>query len=209
MENQEREVCLSVMTKVIYLGVGKTEVFSEEVSKRMKDIELKLISELMRNSRRTDKDLAKAIGVSTQAAYKTRKKLEKEGYFSEYTAIPNFSKAGYHLFALTFTSFKKDLSGKDREEARKYAAKQAPIASLNAVLIERGIGMDHDAVLASFHEDYSSYTNFTRGLKSNPYLDSSKLESFLVNLDDDVRYRPFTLSTLAQHMLTQDAEKKP
>jgi DNA-binding Lrp family transcriptional regulator len=174
----------------------------------MKDIELKLISELMRNSRRTDKDLAKAIGVSTQAAYKTRKKLEKEGYFLEYTAIPNFSKTGYHLLALTFTSFKKGPSERDRDEARKYAVKQTPTASLNAVLIERGIGMNHDTVIASFHKDYSSYTNFTRVLKSNPYLDSSRLESFLVNLDDDVRYRPFTLSTLAQQMLTDDVGKK-
>jgi DNA-binding Lrp family transcriptional regulator len=174
----------------------------------MKDIERRLISELMRNSRRADKELAKAVGISTQGAYKIRKKLEKEGYFSEYTVIPNFSKAGYHLFALTFTSFKKDPNGKDKDGAKEYAGVQAPTASLNAVLIERGFGMDRDVVVASFHKDYSSYSSFTRVLKSNPYLDSSKLESFLVNLDDEVRYRPFTLSTLAQQMLTEDAEKK-
>jgi DNA-binding Lrp family transcriptional regulator len=174
----------------------------------MKDIERRLISELMRNSRRADKELAKAVGISTQGAYKIRKKLEKEGYFSEYTVIPNFSKAGYHLFALTFTSFKKDLAGKGRDEVKRYAVGKAPTASLNAVLIERGIGMNHDAVVASFHKDYSSYTNFTRVLKSNPYLDSSRQESFLVNLDDEVRYRPFTLSTLAQHLLKEGAEEK-
>lgn len=181
---------------------------TKEDARQMKDVELKLVSELMKNSRRTDQELAKAIGVSTQAVSKTRRKLEEDGYFLEYTAIPNFSKAGYHLLALTFTSYKKDLSGKVKDEARRQAAEQAPIALLNAVLIERGFGMNHDAVIASFHKDYSSYTNFTRVLKSNPYLDSSKLESFLVNLDDDVRYRPLTLSTLAQHMLTEDAEKK-
>jgi DNA-binding Lrp family transcriptional regulator len=196
------------MTKLIYIGVDKTEVSGQEASKRMKDIELRLISELMRNSRRTDKELAKAVGITTQGAYKIRKKLEKEGYFLEYTAIPNFSKAGYHLFALTFTSFKKTPSGKDMDAAKEYAVKQAPTASLNAVLIERGIGMNHDAVVASFHKDYSSYASFTRVLKSNPYLDSSNLESFLVNLDDEVRYRPFTLSTLAQQMLAEDAGKK-
>lgn len=174
----------------------------------MKDIELKLIAEIMKNSRRTDKELAKAIGASTQSASKIRKKLEKEGYFSEYTAIPNFSKLGYHLFALTFTSFKKDLDGKDKDETRKHAVERALTAPLNAVLIERGIGMNHDAVIATFHKDYSSYTNLTQALKSNPYLDSSKHESFLVNLDDGVRYRPLTLLTLAQHMLTEDDEKK-
>lgn len=174
----------------------------------MKDIELKLISELMKNSRTTDKELAKAIGVSTQAASKTRKELEKEGYFLEYAAIPNFGKLGYHLFALTFASFKKGLSGKQMDDARKQALEQAPTAPLNVVLIERGTGLNHDAVIASFHKDYSSYVKLTQVLKSNPYMDLSKMESFLVNLDDEVRYRPLTLSKLAQHMLTEDDEKK-
>jgi DNA-binding Lrp family transcriptional regulator len=31
---------------------------------RMKDVELKLISELMKNSRRNDRELAKAIGLA-------------------------------------------------------------------------------------------------------------------------------------------------
>jgi DNA-binding Lrp family transcriptional regulator len=122
----------------------------------MKDIELKLISELMKNSRRTDKELAKAIGASTQAASKTRKKLEKEGYFLEYTAIPNFVKLGYHLFVLTFACFKKDLSGKEMDHARRQALERAITAPLNAVFIERGIGVNHDAVIGSFHKDYSS-----------------------------------------------------
>jgi DNA-binding Lrp family transcriptional regulator len=174
----------------------------------MKDIELKLISELMKNSRRTDKELAKAIGASTQAASKTRKKLEKEGYFLEYTTIPNFGKLDYHLFALTFASFKKGLSGREKDDAREQALEQAHTAPLNVVAIERGIGLNHDAVIASFHKDYSSYVKLTQVLKSNPYMDLSKLESFLVNLDDEVRYRPLTLSTLAQHMLTKDDEKK-
>ena len=174
----------------------------------MKGVELKLISELMKDSRRTDKELTKAIGASTQAVSKTRKKLEKEGYFLEYTAIPNFGKLGYHLFALTFASFKKGLSGGEMDDTRTQAVERAPIAPLNVVLIERGVGLNHDVVIASFHKGYSSYVKLTQVLKSNPYMDSSKLESFLVNLDDEVRYRPLTLSTLAQHMLTEDDEKK-
>jgi DNA-binding Lrp family transcriptional regulator len=174
----------------------------------MKGIELKLIYELMKNSRRTDKELAKAIGTFSQAVSKTRKKLENEGYFLEYTAIPNFVKLGYHLFALTFTSFKKDVSVEEMDEARRQALEHVITAPLNAVFIERGIGVNHDAVIGSFHKDYSSYVKLAQVLKSNPYIDSSKLESFLVNLEDEVRYRPFTLSTLAQHMLTENDEKK-
>ena len=44
----------------------------------MKDIELRPLSELMRNSRRSDRDIAKAIGVSQPTISRIIKKLEKE-----------------------------------------------------------------------------------------------------------------------------------
>jgi hypothetical protein len=40
--------------------------------------------------------------------------------------------------------------------------------------------------------------------KKNPYLDTSKLESFLVDLDDKIHYRYLTFSTLAKHILEND-----
>ena len=45
----------------------------------MKDFELKLISELMRNSRIGDRELAKALGASLSRVVRTRRKLEKVG----------------------------------------------------------------------------------------------------------------------------------
>jgi hypothetical protein len=44
----------------------------------MKNIELKLISELMKNSRRSDRELAKAIGVSQPTVSRLIKKLENQ-----------------------------------------------------------------------------------------------------------------------------------
>ena len=48
----------------------------------MKDVELKLISELMKNSRRSDRELAKTIGVSQPTVSRLIRKLEKNGKFS-------------------------------------------------------------------------------------------------------------------------------
>ena len=45
----------------------------------MKDVELKLISELMKNSRRSDRELAKTLGVSQPTVSRTLKRLETEG----------------------------------------------------------------------------------------------------------------------------------
>jgi DNA-binding Lrp family transcriptional regulator len=53
----------------------------------VKDIELRLIAELMKNSRRSDRELTKIIGVSQPTVSRTIKRLDKEGYIKEYTAI--------------------------------------------------------------------------------------------------------------------------
>jgi len=44
----------------------------------MKETELKLVSELMKNSRRSDRELARAMGVSQPTVSRMIRKLEKE-----------------------------------------------------------------------------------------------------------------------------------
>jgi DNA-binding Lrp family transcriptional regulator len=173
----------------------------------MKHIELRVISELMKNSRRSDRQLAKALGVSQPTVSRIKERLEKEGYISEYTIIPNFNKIGYHLFALTFFSWKQGVSTSEMEEAIKRAQEKAPFPS-NVVLIERGIGLNHDSFIGSFHEDYSSYTKLMSEIKKSPYIDLGRMESFIVNLDDEIHYRTLTFSTLAKHLLETNQKKE-
>jgi len=40
------------------------------------------------------------------------------------------------------------------------------------------------------------------------FLDVEKIDSFLIDLDDEVRYRPLTFSTLAKDLLSQAQRKK-
>jgi DNA-binding Lrp family transcriptional regulator len=54
---------------------------------RMKKIELKLLPELLNDSRRSDRDLARSLGTSQPTVTRTRIRLEKEGYLKEYTVI--------------------------------------------------------------------------------------------------------------------------
>jgi DNA-binding Lrp family transcriptional regulator len=174
----------------------------------MKDVELRLISELMKNSCRSDRQLAKALGVSQPTVSRTKARLEKEGYVSEYTIIPNFNKIGYHLFALTFFSWKQGVCTSEMEEAIKLAQEKAPSAPSNIVLIERGIGLNYNSFMGSFHKDYSSYTKLMDEIKKNPYLDPARMESFIVNLDDKIHYRTLTFSTLAKHLLETNQKEE-
>jgi len=47
-----------------------------------------LLYELMKNSKRSDRELAKVVGVSQPTITRTRKNLEKTEYIHEYTIMP-------------------------------------------------------------------------------------------------------------------------
>ena len=95
------------------------------------------------------------------------------------------------------------------EEAKKQALEQSSSVPPTVVLMERGIGLNYDSFMASFHKDYSSYTKLMDEVKKNPNSDRAKIDSFIVNLDDEVHYRYLTFSILAKHKLSmQDMKKK-
>jgi DNA-binding Lrp family transcriptional regulator len=168
----------------------------------MNDLELKLISELMKNSRRNNRELAKAVGTSQPAVVRLMKRLEKEGYVSEYTMIPNFNQLGYEILALTFFVLKKELRPEEIEKARETSREHLKNSSSEILMFERGMGLGYDAVVVSLHEDYASYVEFRKRARRFQFLDHSNVQSFLVTLKDKVHYRPLTLSTLAGHLLT-------
>jgi len=55
----------------------------------MKEHYMKLLSELIKGSSRSDRELARVIGTSQPTVTRARAKLEKEGFIEEYTIIPN------------------------------------------------------------------------------------------------------------------------
>jgi len=173
----------------------------------LKKVEWKLLSELMKDSRRSDRELAQAIGVSQPTVSRTLKKLEKEGYIREYTIIPDFHKLGYEIAALTFVTLKKGLSEEEVEKAKKIAKEHLEGNSLEIIMVERGIGLGCDGVFISIHEDYTSYMKFKNRVSQDTHLDSSGIESFLISLSED-SFRRLTFSTLAKHLSMMKEKKK-
>jgi DNA-binding Lrp family transcriptional regulator len=173
----------------------------------MKKVELKLISELMKNSRRSDRDLAGAIGVSQPTVTRIRNKLEKEGYIREYTMIPDFSKLGYKIMAITF-ALSRSLGKEEAERAGKTLADSVKDKQFEFIMLERGDGLGFDGVIISLHEDYASYLKVSEWLRQFDFLEVKRINSFLINLEDNVRYRPLTFSTLAKLIRLQTERKE-
>ncbi len=169
----------------------------------MKEVEQKLLSELLRNSRRSDRELAKAIGVSQPTTTRLRTKLEKEGYIKEYTIIPNFSKIGYTIMALNFIKLDPKLTDGEVEGFRTAHPETMGKEPSGVVLIHRGIGLGYDSVIVSFHHDYASYDAFRKHAKHSMGASITEMNAFLISIEENNTLPP-TFSFLARHILKSD-----
>ena len=66
-------------------------------------------------------------------------------------------------------------------------------------MAERGIGLGYNGIFISLHENYPSYAKLRDWLRQFTWLDPSEVQSFLVNLNDDIRYLPSTFAGLANY----------
>jgi DNA-binding Lrp family transcriptional regulator len=169
-------------------------------------VELRLISELLKNSRRSDRDLARAIGVSQPTITRLRQKLEEDGVIKEYTMIPDFGKLGFRIIAITF-ALSRALNKEEAEKTKNILIDSVKDKQFEFVMLERGRGLGFDAAIISLHEDYSSYLRVLEWLGRFDFLDVEKTDSFLINLEDNVRYRPLTFATLATYLLLRQKKE--
>jgi len=171
------------------------------VKSPLKDMDLKLIAELMKNSRRSDRDLARTIGCSQPTVSRAINRLEKAGYIKEYTMIPDFKKLGFSLLSVSLTKLKRGVSEEAVEEKRKEMAELLKKEPLPGILHMSGMGFGAERVLIALHTDYSSYAMFKKRLEANPLLEVDEINSFLVDLTDGERhFRSLTMSEVANYL---------
>ena len=179
----------------------------ENMKKPLRDLELRLISELMRNSRRSDRELAKALGVSQPTVSRMIKKLEKEEVIKEYTMIPDFRALGYSIMAATTLAvgepYTEDRLRKVREGALELERKN-PNAFMLAV---NGLSMGKNRLFIVLYKNYSDYVSAMRTVKQFPFINVDTMDSFLADLNDETNYRVLSMSAIGNHLL-QRLEKK-
>jgi DNA-binding Lrp family transcriptional regulator len=165
--------------------------------KELKPIDYKLLFELMKDSHRSDRRLAKAIGVS-QPTVTRRRALLEENFIEGYTVIPKFGKIGYELAAFTFLKSKlKQKTGQEKEEALK-KMKEWYLNQSNVVLVADGRGMGWDAICISLHENFTDYTEFIRAQDSELADFIIENQTFHADLKPGLIIKPFHLKYLAK-----------
>jgi DNA-binding Lrp family transcriptional regulator len=158
----------------------------------VKDTELKLVSELMKNSRRSDRELARLIGVSQPTVSRMIKNLEKEGIIQEYTMIPDMNKLGIEMIAITLAAFKPPENPEERMRKCKEFVEKHP----NLLFISSGRGTSTERVFISAHKDYSDYAKFIKEFKAE-ITEYQIADSFLISYKCDTILRQLSFVTLA------------
>ena len=154
----------------------------------MKKRMLKLLFELMKNAKRSDREIAKIIGVSQPTITRMRQRLEKTAIV-DYTVIPDWTELGFEIMDMTFIKAKG--ATESTEAAKKWAAKNP-----NVIFTAGGEGMGMDYSVISFHKNYSGYSSFVDNLKSEWAENLQDIQSFLMTTGEDRMVKPFSLKYL-------------
>lgn len=155
-----------------------------------KKLTMRLVSELLKDSKKSDRELGKILGVSQPTVSRERKKLGEEGIIHEYSIVPDFAKLGFEILAVS--CFKTHQIGALTEKARKVT-----MSKPNVVLAAPCEGMGTNGMMISLHKNYADYSNFLREIRSEGGNEVESVSTFLVALSGVV-VKPFSLKYLAE-----------
>jgi DNA-binding Lrp family transcriptional regulator len=165
----------------------------------MKETELKLIAELFSDSRRSDRQLAKALGISQPTVSRIIKKLKKDGVIKEHTIVPDFRKLGIELIVFTFGVWDPDKIKAYSQEERVEKAKRFLSKHPNVIFAASGQGLGMGRMIISFHRSYSEYSEFLREARDE-WAGMVRLESFITSLEADMIPFHFSLRNMGKYI---------
>jgi DNA-binding Lrp family transcriptional regulator len=159
---------------------------------------LSLLLELLKDSKRSDRELAKVLGVSQPTITRTRHRLVEEGVIREFTVIPDFAKMGYEVMAISCIKTKMTINTELAEKAEKWWKKYA-----NVIFVSRAEGMGKNGVLISLHKNYTDFSSFLSDLMLEWGDDIKEFDSMLISLEGTI-IKPLSLRYLAEGKSSED-----
>jgi Lrp/AsnC family leucine-responsive transcriptional regulator len=152
---------------------------------------LKLLLELIRGSRRSDRELSKTLKTSQPTITRRRAMLEREGFIKEYTLTPDLEKMGYEIIAVSFLAF-SETKPELTEKAREWCKKQPSI-----IYAGGGEGLGMHSIMVSVHRDYSGFSRLVTQLREDWQPNLKDIQSFLIGVSRrELVYKPFSFRHL-------------
>jgi len=156
-----------------------------------KDLPQKLLRELLKNSKQSDRELARTLNVSQPTISRARHKLEKSGMIKDYTIVPDFKKMGFQLLIVNFAKIRPEvLSSGMREKAKEFIEKFP-----NTIFASTGEGMGMNAVDIAFYRSFTEYHNRANLMRTEWKDIIEDLQSFIVPIGEG-EFKKFSLAYL-------------
>ncbi|MDE7413605.1 MAG: Lrp/AsnC family transcriptional regulator [Muribaculaceae bacterium] len=123
------------------------------VNERLDRKDKEILSELQKNSRQTNKELALAVNLSTTPTFERVKRLEREGYIKKYTAVLDADKLNCGFVAFCYLKLKQHSYG----DAMKIIN---AVEDIPEIVECYNISGNYDFLLKIYTEDMKSYQKF-------------------------------------------------
>lgn len=163
-----------------------------------KELTKKLLFELLKDSKRSDRELAKVLGVSQPTVTRRRNTLVNEGVIREFTVIPDFAEMGYEIMAISCIKTRNPVSAGIVEEAKEWMM-QFP----NIIFVAHAEGMGKNGVMISLHKNYTDYSRFVSTHLEHWKLNVESHDSMLISLKGIIA-RPLSLKYLADERISKE-----
>lgn len=141
------------------------------------DIDRKLLGELLKDSKRSFRELAKAIGVSAATVINHVQRLESAGVIKDYSVRLDHERLGYELTVITEITVSKGKLLETEEEIAKIS---------NACAVYDITGLTDAMVIAKF-KSRSDLSDFTKKLLAMPYVERTNTHVVLTTMKEDFR----------------------
>jgi len=138
------------------------------MKKRMQNVFL----ELIKNSKKSDREIAKKLKISQPTVTRIRKKLEKSA-IKTYTTVPILPEIGINLISFNFGTCHNPR--KVVELCLKQIVKTDPKVLFRA----SGEGMGKTCLIVALHKDYRDYVNFLANIRAQCKGIKSHFDSFV------------------------------
>ncbi len=143
------------------------------------EIDRKLLRELLTNSKRSYRELARALGVSAATVINHVQRLESAGVIKDYSARLDHERLGYELTVVTEIVISKGKLLETDEE----------IAKIPNVCAVYDITGQTDAMVVAKFKSRNKLSDFTKALLAMPYVERTNTHVVLTTVKEDFRLK--------------------
>jgi len=141
------------------------------------DIDRRLLRELLNDSKRSYRELARSIGVSAATVINHTQRMESAGVIRNYTVQLDHERLGYELTVITEITVSKGKLLETEEEIAK-------IPNVCAVYDVTGLT---DAMVVAKFRNRRTLSDFTKKLLAMPYVERTNTHVVLTTMKEDFR----------------------